>query len=301
MLTRDLYAILLAAAAALGAARDARALDEFSAQNFRPPVDPWGYVTVEGAKTLAPGQPFGAAYYDWSHRPLVVGSTLEAIREQQWFDLVGGYGITSLGKTGGLEAGLDLPIAAHEVDFVEGRRRESGGLGDLRTDLKASFGDRDDDFFGLETRGYVNWPTGRHDLHFMSNDGAFTIGGEVGVEGKIDWVRGAITLGWEWIDSKFDAPALGVRVDDRFHVGFALAVAPLRDIAGFESLETVFELTHWTLSDRPWDHEASSPIEVGGAVRYNGKFFALAGLSGTLNQGAGAPDARLVLALGYAF
>jgi hypothetical protein len=135
----------------------------------------------------------------------------------------------------------------------------------------------------------------------MSNDGAFTIGAEVGVEGKIDWVRGGLVLGWEWIDSKFVLPGTDVRVDDRFHIGAAIAVAPLRDIAGFETLEMVFEATHWTLSDRPWDHEASSPVEVGGALRYNGKFFALAGVSGTLNQGVGAPDARLVLSLGYAF
>ncbi|HVY62201.1 MAG TPA: hypothetical protein VHF22_11145, partial [Planctomycetota bacterium] len=265
------------------------------------PIDPWGYVTVSGAKTLAPGQPFGAAYYDWSHRPLVADSTGEIVREQQWLDLVGAYGITSLGKTGGLEAGLDLPVEAHEVDFATGDRRESGGLGDLRTDLKASFGDRDDDFFGLETRGYVSWPTGRHSLHFMSNDGAFTIGGEVGAEAKAGFIRGGITAGFEWIDSKFDLPGTPFRVDDRFRFGLAIGLAPLHDIAGFETLEAVFELTHWTLADRPWDHEATAPVEVGGALRYNGKFFALAGASGTLNQGIGAPDARIVLAVGYAF
>ena len=295
-----LSAVVVAIGALAGG--EARALDEFSAQNFRPPIDPWGYVTVEGAKTLAPDQKFAALYYDWARRPLIFddGTTrIEKVRDVHWLDLAGGYGITSIGKTGGLEAGLDLPIAAQDV-WIDGAgdSHDSAGLGDLRTDLKLSLGDRDDDFFACAFRAYASWPTGRHGMRFMSND-AFTLGGEVAVEGKIDFVRAGLNLGWEWIDSKFDG--FGARVDDRFHAGFALAIAPLRDISGFETLELVFEATHWTLSDRPWDHEIHSPVEVGGALRYNGRFFGLLGASAGVNRGVGAPDARVDVALGYSF
>src|SRR5687768_10420505 len=72
---------------------DALALDTFSAQLFEPPIDPFGYVTVNGGKTLGAGDIHVAAYYDWARRPL---PRREPIGHIDWLDLVASYGIAEV-------------------------------------------------------------------------------------------------------------------------------------------------------------------------------------------------------------
>src|SRR5687767_6398480 len=69
---RNAVAAIAAVLLALTTASSALAqVDEgFSAQNFQAPMDPYGYVTLNGARTLRAGHPFFGAYIDWSQEPL---------------------------------------------------------------------------------------------------------------------------------------------------------------------------------------------------------------------------------------
>ena len=101
------------------------------------------------------------------------------------------------------------------------------------------------------------------------------------------------------LDGRFEGPS--GTVDDRLMAGLALAIAPLRDIAGLETFEACFELRHWTPTERPCNTEDVSPIEATGAVRYGGTLFGLLAAGGRLNHGLGAPDARIEAAVGVTF
>src|SRR5215470_13446057 len=61
------------AAAALGlalAGRAAPAFEGFDAENWKPALDPYGYVTVDGARSLGALAPHAALYFSWAHDPL---------------------------------------------------------------------------------------------------------------------------------------------------------------------------------------------------------------------------------------
>ncbi len=262
--------------------------DVFNAQNFAPPTDPFGYASVEGARTLEPLRFFAGGYYDFADRPLVVnGFTVE--RDFQTFDVVGSIGLAKVGLVG-LQAGAHVPLTIHDHD---------GPHGDLRTELKASFFDRDADFFALSARSWIEWPTGPKRDGFVSNSRKYAAGVEGTLEGNAGFIRGAISLGWEWLDGRFEGG--GFIVDDQLRLGFAIALAPLRDLAGLESAEIAFEVTHWTLSGRPWDNEETSPVEFMTVARYHKGFFAEIGAGAGLNDGFGAPELRFVAALGHSF
>jgi len=291
-------------------AAPARALDEFDASGFSLPTDPFGYVQGRGAHALEPWQMHAALGYGYAHRPLsfdgdAVGAPrdLTVVRDLHVATIALGVGLVRLPR-GGVSVGLALPYV---VDW-EGLDRPGGaygpgtthasGLGDLRLEAKACLLDPDVDDLGLAARAWTCVPTGADDL-FTSAGGAFRAGAEAIVEKKIDWFRAGLSLGWEWLDGRFRGPS--GTVDDRLSLTASLAIAPLRDIAGWEGLELCFEARHWTPSARPWASEDLSPLEALGGVRYSGTIFGLIAAGGRWNDGLGAPDARLEAALGVTF
>lgn len=166
------------------AARGASAFEGFDAENWKPALDPYGYMTVDGARSLRSLELHAALYFNWAHNPLRLevprpggAGGREVIRDLSVFDLVLALGLFDLGSHGGLEIGADLPGAANVnglsigVDPVTGKpdRLRGASFGDLRTAAKLTLFDREEDALGLAIRGEIQWPTGR-DQDFLSND-----------------------------------------------------------------------------------------------------------------------------------
>ncbi len=280
----------------------ALAQDEgFDAMNFHPATDPYGYAMVNGARSLHMWQFHVAAIVNYSNDPLsfkgdaVPARGSDVVRELTALDVVASLGLVKFGN-GGLSVGVDLPIVlANNGLRIDNRDlgTHDTGLGDLRTELKATFLDREDDAVGVAARGFLTWPLGREED--FTSDGHVSGGLTAIVEKKIAIVRFGIEVGWQWIDG--DAEDVGgVTIDDKLLVGAAIAVEPIEKVSIFA------ELNHWTRIDNPYDQSETSPLELGGGVKYGGKsLFALAGASAGLNDGVGAPDFRLYGGLGFTF
>jgi hypothetical protein len=292
-LGRALAVITLAAGAARGATVGVDAI------GFDAPIDPFAYITVQGAKALDPGGFHLAGYGIWNHRPFRLAGGVEGIEDAYIYNLVAGVGIVSIGKRAGLEAGLSLPLVLAErgFDLDRGEPIHDEGVGDLRADVKLAVLDRDDDVVGLAFRAWGRFPTG-HTTAFASND-AVQVGVDAELEYHAGFFRTGLNLGYQWLDGT--ASTADVTIDDSVRLGYGLGIAPLSDIRGWEPLEVVFELTHSFRASRPYARQEESPLMVGGALRWAGTLFALVGGSAALTRGAGAPDAQLVAALGVTF
>ena len=278
------FSVLGAAAPALGRGFDTRGFD--------PPSDPWGYVAASGAKALAPLQAHAGAIFDYADAPLRVEEH-EAIESLDELDLAAAVGLFQAGAAR-TEVGFFLPIVLRERGHED---LEESGAGDLRTDVKVAFLDRDDDALGLSLRGGVRWPTGRG-VDLASNE-RFAAGLEGSVERRIGFLRFGADLGYEWLDGE---RTIGpIHYDDRLLMALGLAIAPLSDIRGWDPLELVFEVRHSMRVADPYDREEEAPVEVGGAIRWTGTLVALVGAGAGLNDGAGAPDARFYCMLGFTF
>ena len=245
--------------------------------------DPFGYAGVTGGKTLAPGEKFAAAAYGWQHRTWLAD-------EVQTLDVALGAGLAEVHE-GGLSVGLGVPVIVDER--LPGRDLD-WELGDIRAEGKVNVFDRDIDFFGLGARVWSELPTGAR-RSTVTNRGAFSAGAEAIIEGKIDWLRGALNAGYEWVDEG---------IEDRLRLRGAIGISPLRDIAGFEPFEVFIEAATATRADRPWDHEEDSPVELLGGARWSGgpegMFAVLAG-GGALSEGIGAASGKVVAAIGIRF
>jgi hypothetical protein len=299
---------LIATIAALASGAPARAAGEFDAVGFAPPCDPYGVARAQGAKSLAPLSVHASATYGYALRPVSFeGSSVGAARDVEVehdahvLALAAGVGLLPLPR-GSAAVGVALPIALRQdgLDRAPGAAgaARDGGAGDVRLDAKATLLDRDDDPLGCAARAWAFAPTGERG-RFSSAGGAWRAGAEVVLETRLDWFRAGVSLGWEWLEGEFRGPS--GTVDDRLTATAAALVAPLRDIAGFEHLEVGIEVRHWTVAGRPWDHEATSPLEGTGVVRFSGALFALLAAGGRWNGGLGAPDVRLEAALGTTF
>src|SRR5688572_3623197 len=90
----------------------------FNAQNFQPPTDSFGYITMNGARHLRQGHPFFAAYVDWANNPL----DLRDIREGYIDEMTFGHGVVSIGvvnflDNGGISLGAVVPYAIKMSGF----------------------------------------------------------------------------------------------------------------------------------------------------------------------------------------
>jgi hypothetical protein len=283
----------------------------FDAQNFKPALDPWGYITMDGAKTLGQLQIFGAGYFNWSHNPLRLskprppseGGSRDVIRDLSEFDIVAALGLLEF-RNGGLEIAADLPLAA-DVNGIEIETRphhthpiglSDQGVGDLRTGAKLTIFDREDDAIGLAGKVVIEWPTGKEGP-FLSDNREFQMLFSLIVDKKMSVLRFGAEFGYEWIDGR-DFHIADVHVNDRMHVKAAIGLEPFDEKI---PLAVVAELIHWTRWERPWAREKEAPIELNGAIKYSGTIFGEIGAGGGLNSGVGAPDARVFAAVGFMF
>ena len=291
----------------------------FYAQNFSPPIDPYGYITLGGARALRAGHPFFAASIDWANDPLDLRDVREGRIEQMTFlQAVAAIGVFNLGE-GGLDIGLVVPFALHMSGFGRDPNTLTGGaspgrrvdlpddtrLGDSRVEAKLTLLDRTQ-FMGIALRGYGMLPTGE-DKFFLSNDEKFGAGGGVLVEKQIGFLRAGVEVGYEWIDGDtvlsdetFVDPFTGeadlLKIDDKLHMKLGVATElPIDD------LWIVLEGMHFTRAEHLWDNERESPIEVGGALRFDRHVLFLIGGSTRVGTGIGAPDVRAFATVGYKF
>lgn len=306
-------AALAGVGAALGGALgggEARAVDNFDAQIFKPACDPFGFVTVDGARTLSFLEPHFALFFNWAHNPLKLdeprpgGQGRDVVHELSTFDLTGSIGVFSFGRTGGVEVGADLPYAVDiggkviEVDPITGESKNLrvASFGDLRASLKVTALDREKDEVGVAVIAELEVPTGRDDV-FLSNKKAFTPSAALILEKKWSYFRFGLEAGYELISG--DIKTGGLKVDDKIKLGGAIAYAPW-DMKR-TPVEFIVEAWHWTRAGHPWNRMVESPIELGGAVKYSSNAFGLIGGSAGMNNGVGAPDVRVFAAVGATF
>lgn len=301
-------AVLTVALLATLGGRGASASDGFDAQNWKPALDPYGYVTVEGTRSLSALDPHLAVYFDWARNPLKLktprptGGGTEVIKDLSMVDFVAAIGLLDFRSHGGLELSLDVPFAVNEngkrIEVAPGETVPATlpetSWGDVRTAAKFSFLDRKDNLIGLAVRGEVQWPTG-DSTTYLSNDRKVTWNVGVALKKEISILRIGVTAAYE------DFPGVihvqGATISEKLKLGGGIALKPFDSIP----LEAVGEAFSTVRIGDPWKSQVESPIEVGGAIKYSGKFFALAGANGACNQGIGAAELRIYCAIGFTY
>jgi hypothetical protein len=280
--------------------------ESLNAQTFKPAVDPFGYATVNGARTLDMFQLHAAAFGSYARAPLRFSGEIpvprgtDIIRELTVLDLVAAFGVLKIGN-GGIEIGADLPVIL-ENNGLRVDDRELGmqdqGFGELRTEAKLTFLDRAEDAMGVALRGFVELPTAREE-DMLSNNGKVSIGGTLILEKKVWLIRAGIEVGYQHIDGEVKLADLTIgdaTYDDKILVGAGLGIEL------FETIDIFGEITHSTLYKHPYESAAETPFEAGGGVKFRGSLlFAALGASAGLNSGVGAPEARIFGALGLTF
>src|SRR5687768_245219 len=129
----------------------------FNAQNFQPPIDSFGYITMNGARHLRAGHPFLGAYVDWSNNPLDLRDINEGYIDRMTFvHAAASIGVVNFLENGGISLGAVVQYAAEMEGF--GRDPGSGDpffdtppavelpdgrLADTRVETKITFLDRE--------------------------------------------------------------------------------------------------------------------------------------------------------------
>jgi hypothetical protein len=312
---RRLAVAALLVAGLLGGAGRALAqvgVNTFDAQNWKPALDPYGYVTVEGARSLQFPQPFGAIYFDWARNPVKLvnsrplGFGRDVIENIEQFDFVAALGLLSIGNHGGLSVGVDVPYAAnidgHTINFdpvtLAPKELPEAAFGDVRAAAKLTVLDREDDVVGLAFKGEIGIPTGRTADFLSDRDRpTFTFGAILEKQWLLFRLGGQVE--YQYINQHSEVA--GVTYDDKLKIGIAGAFEPFDEKATKGTISFIVEAFHWMRIGNAWKSEAESPIELGGAVKYAGTIFALLGANAGLNAGVGAPDVRVYAAAGVSF
>jgi hypothetical protein len=302
----------------------------FSAQNFQAPIDPYGYVTLNGARTLRAGHPFFGVYIDWSNNPLDLRDIREGYIDHMTFvHAVASIGLVNIGDHGGLSLGVVVPYA-----FMKGFGRdpgtgdpafvtpppvdlpEDGRLADIRAETKLTVLDRAEDAVGIAFRLWGTAPTGE-DKYFLSNDEKFGAGGgmilekefdlfggfRIGGEADYEWVEGDVIISEiRFVEQGFlGQPERNetrlLKIDDKLH--FRLGIA--KEIF-IDDLWLVVEAHHWTRGNHVYNTTREAPAEIGPALRFDrGGALILVGASAGVTNGVGSPTVRGFGALGFAF
>jgi hypothetical protein len=311
-------ALLAGALVLFGGAREARAqvvgtAGQFSTQNWSPALDPYGYFTVEGAKAMEFLQIHLALSYNWSHNSVELGQARQGgvtggndvVRDLHMIDLTGAIGLVKI-KNMGLTLGIDVPYAAYEYGIeleppagsTEPASLRKNAFGDLRTQLKWTFLDREADVIGFAV--YVNliWPTGRPDM-FLSN-GYRLLTPEIGgsIEKKFKYFRIGMNTSYQYFYQ--DLSVADATISDKWKVAAGAEITPF-DSGIMKPFSIVGEYFMWFNMRDPFDHEAECPMEAGGGFKYTSTFFAELGANAGLNYGVGAPDIRLFCTIGVTF
>ena len=296
----------LALALAFGAA-EARAggtATGFNIESFKPVADPFGYASVNGARSLEALQPYAGAAVNWARNPIrfsadsdIAGGP-DVVRDLTVLDLTLGLGVLSLGDGAGLSLGVDLPIVLEENGLrLDDRsaRFDDQGLGALRTDAKLTLLSRDGDGvpLGVAIRAFGEWKTGR-ERALLSDNGSNSFGATLILEKRIGRLRLAAEGGYQWIDGR--AAIVDFVIDDKLLLSGAAAF----DIA--EGFSVFGEVLHWTPIAAPWKDQRLAPIELDVGLKYVGAHLsATIGGGLGLDRGVGAPDSRVFGMIGYRF
>ena len=318
--------VLLSVVSILALADPALAqVDEgFNAQNFQPPTDSFGYITMNGARHLRAGHPFLGAYIDWANKPL----DLRDIREGYIDHMTFVHGVASIGlvnflDNGGISIGAVVPYALEMDGF--GRdpgtgdpasetppavELPDGRLGDIRAETKITFLDREKDPLGIALRGFGLFPTGE-DKYFLSNDEHFGAGAglilekdfggfRIGAEAAYEWIEGDVVISEiKFVDTGIPGVTEGteeelLRVDDKLHVKLGVAKELFVD-----DLWLVVEAWHWARGTHLYNTTRESPAEIGAAIRFDRHVMIMVGASAGVADAVGAPDVRAFAALGF--
>ena len=319
--------LLIAVCLLTGARSGLAQVDEgFNAQNFQPPVDPFGYITMNGARHLRAGHPFFAAYIDWSNNPLDLRDIREGFIDDMTFVRgTAAIGLVNFLDNGGISLGVDVPYALQMDGFGRDPRTTDpafvtppavelpdGRLSDIRAETKVTFLDREKDPIGIALHAWGTAPTGE-DKYFLSNDERFGAGGGLILEkdfggfrigGQVDyeWIEGDVIISEvRFVDDGFGGLLEGteekrLKVDDKVHMKLAAAKELF-----FDDFWLVVEATHWARATNMYNTTRESPAEIGAALRFDRHLLVLVGGSIGVDDGVGAPDARAFAALGFKF
>jgi hypothetical protein len=306
---RSIVAVLARAAAAalfgltLAAPR-ARA-QGIDIENFKPALDPYGYMTVNGAHSLEPAHFHVQAVGNWAKNPIEfhpppTGRSSEIVNDLAALDLGGAVGVLSFGKRGGIELGANVPLVLIEQGTrIDDPLADFDGfsIGSIRTDVKITFFDRDapDSFpVGIALRPFAEWASAKQS-DLLSNNGHNSFGGTLIVERRLfGRLRLGLEAGYQWIDGR--EQVAGFTYDDKLLLSGGAAF----DIA--ESWALYAEAFHWARIGNPWKHEAESPLEGDIGIKRTGTLYlALGAGAGGLVHGVGAADWRVHVAIGLTF
>ncbi|GIW72035.1 MAG: hypothetical protein KatS3mg102_1577 [Planctomycetota bacterium] len=266
----------------------------FNANNFYPTVDPFGYVTVAGARSLRTGKLHAKAVFNWANDPLEFpGGKL--IDDWTFVHLIAGFGLLEIGN-GGLSLGVDVPLVLDNDgnELFSGERIDEFEISDVRAEAKLVLMDREDDAIGIFARGFIEFPAGSVREFVSTLQDRPTVNLFAGLEKQLGPLRLGIEVGWTWIEGKIELP--GVTIDDKLHLRAGVGLTPFpNDLA---DLEIVFEVHHWARLSNLYEEEFESPVELGGGIKYTGFIDLMVGGSTGVDRGVGAPDGRFFFSLG---
>ncbi|MFL5428954.1 MAG: MYXO-CTERM sorting domain-containing protein [Myxococcales bacterium] len=298
--------IALAAAVAAGAGAARADGTDIGLDNFRPASGGDGTIGVEGARPLEDGE---AA---WEARGLLVGQSKPLMfvpdggGEAQSLirSRVGGW-LTGQGHLWGpLSLGVQLPFLVQQSGDlspiptnVSGGAVLGGGLGDLRTTMRAAILRQERSGFDLAMQGSLDLPTANKESFL----GDSSLQGEALAAAGHRWAfseRSALDLlGNVYFRFRPERDVLGVKTGDE--LGLRAGLAWLPGGGPFAPRRVIFEIEGAAFL-RAGLGDGSVPGEWRGGVSYcaGPMTFDLA-LGGALSSGIGTPGVRIIGGVGF--
>ncbi|MCK6503738.1 OmpA family protein [Myxococcota bacterium] len=264
----------------------AQSAPDLNAQTLRPTTDGQFTLWADDATFYDKVRPSARLLFQYLNDPLVYRSSGSEDEVDIISDLVQGDLLLGLGADR-LHLGVDLPV--YLVTLGEGG--EGAGLGDVSADLRLGLLDPEQEVLGLALQGRVMLPTATVENAL----GAPGAGYEVGAIGdfRFDDTVVLLNLGTR---GQPEAVLENVTLNDQVYGRLAVAQSLMdQDRAGVAG-----ELGAHANYSAPLDNLAAVPVEglVTGWLRF-GDFVLRAGGGAGLTEGIGAPDARVLVSLGY--
>lgn len=288
----------------LGSTAAAQEAETFNAQNFKPCVDPYGYMNTNGSRVLEPWHWHASAWVNYESRPIRFAPNAslpggkDIINDITTLDIVASLGLLKVLEHGGLEVGIDVPIVLDGAGIsvkTSNHTVHTAGFGAVRPVVKLTLSDRDKDFVGFGVEAFAELATAPEKALLTYNE-HWSAGATMFLEKRFFRIfRVGGELGYQWIQGKVQIGDL--TIDDKVLLGAAVGLAPLPEIPAEIVAEVHQELRETNL----FREERERPAEIGGGIKYYGIVFAMLGASTGLNVGVGAPDYRIFGAVGVTF
>ncbi len=277
-----MLSLMLAASAAL--AQTSPSSPDLNAQIFRPSIDGQRTLLVDDATVSRRFRPSARLLFQYVNDPLVY-----VVDDQQTrvvSDIVQADALLAVAYDR-LRLGLDIPVYL----LASGIEGDENGLGDVGAEARLVLLDPERDLFGLGLEGRLDFPTANM-ANSLGNSGlSYQVGGIFDL--RIEDTLIALNVGTKGVpETILD----NVTIDDQFYYRAGLAQSLLDDDEAGISVELGGAFNYGeSLTNTP-----SVPVEglLGGWVRV-GDFVLRAGGGIGLTEGIGAPDARVLLGVGY--